>query len=149
MRYTLDQAEIPTFQERGLSRGELLARKRAEVATGLSLTVDGARVPLALGAGRRAVAPRGAGRAEDHPRRARAAARMRAGAHVVVRDRTFAGRVGWRAIRAVPGGGTAVRSSAAVDDPTRDLTVYPEALLRSPSDVRDGDAARVAGRRAR
>ena len=56
VRYTLDQAEIPTFQERGLSRAEVLARKRAEVARGLALTVDGARVPLTLDAGRRAVA---------------------------------------------------------------------------------------------
>ena len=32
LRYILDQAEIPTFQERGLSPAEVLARKRAEVA---------------------------------------------------------------------------------------------------------------------
>ena len=32
--YMLDQAEIPTFQERGLSRAEVLARKRAEVERG-------------------------------------------------------------------------------------------------------------------
>ena len=35
--YILDQAEIPTFQERGLSPTEVLARKRAEVERGLRL----------------------------------------------------------------------------------------------------------------
>ncbi len=135
VRYTLDQAEIPTFQERGLSRGSLLARKRAEVLEGLSLTVDGRRVPLVLAPGGELSLREGQGGLKT----TRAVFTLRADARgrtVVVRDRTFAGRVGWRAIRAVPGRGTAVRSSAAIDDPTRDLTVYPEALLRSPSDVR-------------
>ena len=72
---------------------------------------------------------------------------MRAGAPSSLRDRTFAGRVGWRAIRAVPGRGTAVRSSVAADDPTRDLTVYPEALLRSPVRRARGHPAGVARRR--
>jgi ABC-type nickel/cobalt efflux system permease component RcnA len=56
---------------------------------------------------------------------------------VVLHDGTFAGRVGWKAIRPVPGAGTAVRSSVAGDDPTRELTSYPKALLSAPSDVRD------------
>jgi ABC-type nickel/cobalt efflux system permease component RcnA len=136
VRYTLDQAEIPTFQERGLSRAALLARKRAEVANGLSLTVDGRRVPLTLAPGGELSLRDGQGGLET----TRVVLRLRgegSGRTVVVRDRTFAGRVGWRAIRAVPGRGTSVRSSVAVDDPTRDLTVYPEALLRSPSDVRE------------
>ena len=34
VRYVLDQAEIPTVQERGLAPAELLRRKRAEVAAG-------------------------------------------------------------------------------------------------------------------
>jgi len=42
VHYVLDQAEIPTFQERGLSGEAVLARKRAEVAKRLSLT----RVPI-------------------------------------------------------------------------------------------------------
>jgi nickel/cobalt transporter (NicO) family protein len=37
----------------------------------------------------------------------------------------------------VPGRGTAVRSSVSVHDPTRGLTSYPEALLRTPPDVRE------------
>jgi ABC-type nickel/cobalt efflux system permease component RcnA len=56
---------------------------------------------------------------------------------VVLHDATYPGRVGWKAIRPVPGAGTAVRSSVAGDDPTRELTSYPKALLGAPSDVRD------------
>ena len=41
--YILDQAEIPTFQERGLPPSVVLGRKRAEVARRLVLTVNGRR----------------------------------------------------------------------------------------------------------
>ena len=41
VRYVLDQAEIPTVQERGLGRAEVLRRKLGEIERGLSLTVDG------------------------------------------------------------------------------------------------------------
>ena len=47
VRYVLDQAEIPTFQERDCPTPSVLARKRAEVEKRLVLTVDGRRVPLA------------------------------------------------------------------------------------------------------
>ena len=46
VRYLLDQAEIPTFRERGLGDAEILRRKRAEVAERLVLTVDGRTVAL-------------------------------------------------------------------------------------------------------
>jgi ABC-type nickel/cobalt efflux system permease component RcnA len=46
-------------------------------------------------------------------------------AAVRVADATFAGRVGWKAVLA-----------AGQRDPTRGLTVYPKAVLSSPSDVR-------------
>ena len=55
---------------------------------------------------------------------------------VEVRDGTYPGRVGWRAIVARPGRGTAVRSSVPATDPTHVLTRYPATLLSSPSDVR-------------
>ena len=46
VRYVLDQAEIPTFRERGMSDAAVLARKRAEVAARLVLRVDGRVVAL-------------------------------------------------------------------------------------------------------
>ena len=42
--------------------------------------------------------------------------------------------VGWRAVLAEPGRGTAVRSDVTSADPTRRLHVYPTALLASPAD---------------
>ena len=47
VRYILDEAEIPTFQQRAVADAELLRRKQAEVAKRLVLTVDGRRVGAA------------------------------------------------------------------------------------------------------
>jgi nickel/cobalt transporter (NicO) family protein len=124
LRYVLDQAEIPTFQERGLTAAEVLAAKRAEVARGLRVSVDGRPVRLSL-EGERLSHPAGEGglklsRVELHLRAAAS------GADVVVRDETFRDRAGWRAIVARPGEGTAVRSSTPIADPTAGLRRYPE-----------------------
>ena len=67
--YILDQAEIPTFQERGLSPTEVLARKRAEVERGLVLRVDGRTVALRAAGAPRITFPDGTGRPEGNPRR--------------------------------------------------------------------------------
>jgi hypothetical protein len=48
LRYILDEAEIPTFQQRALSDAEVLGRTREEVARGLSLKIDGRDTPLAF-----------------------------------------------------------------------------------------------------
>src|SRR4051812_4488750 len=134
VRYVLDQAEIPTFQERRLSPAAVLGRKRAEVTRGLTLRVDGAPRALVL-------APGGTlrfGHGQGGLRTTRIVLRLHAAVRephtVVLHDGTFPSRVGWKAVRPVPGAGTAVRSSVAADDPTRDLTTYPSALLSTPSD---------------
>jgi nickel/cobalt exporter len=137
-RYILDQAEIPTFQERGLSPAEVLQRKRAEVAAKLRLSVNGKAVALQLGRATisfpdgqgglrltRVEIPLGA--AVTDPRR------------VHVEDLTFAGRVGWKAIVVRPGEGTAVRSDAPSNDPTSGLRSYPKSALASPLDQRTAD----------
>jgi nickel/cobalt transporter (NicO) family protein len=135
--YILDQAEIPTFQERGLAPSLVLARKRAEVARRLALSVDGRRVPLAFGPGAEISFPPGQGGLRltrvvlplfarvSHPR------------SVALHDGTFAGRIGWKAIVAQPGSGTDVRSSAPSGDPTNGLRGYPRDTLTSPLDERD------------
>src|SRR4051812_38544064 len=46
VRYILDEAEIPTFQQRGDTDATVLAGKRAEVERKLVLTVDGGRIAL-------------------------------------------------------------------------------------------------------
>ncbi|MGZ8649636.1 MAG: nickel/cobalt transporter [Solirubrobacteraceae bacterium] len=136
VRYVLDQAEIPTFQERGLSRAQVRARKRAEVARGLTLTVDGERVPLVAEAGGAFGFRPGQGGLQTTRMVLDFHAAVRARTRVVLDDRTFPGRLGWKAIHVRPGRGTSVRSSVPGDDPTRGLTAYPKALMSTPSDVR-------------
>jgi ABC-type nickel/cobalt efflux system permease component RcnA len=142
--YILDQAEIPTFQERGLSPPVVLARKKAEVERGVVLTVDGRRVPLVAGGPGQISFPPGQGGLKltrvvlplfarvSHPR------------SVSLHDGTFPGRIGWKAIVAQPGSGTAVRSSVPSGDPTDGLRTYPQDMLKSPLDQRD---ARLAVKR--
>ena len=150
--YVLDQAEIPTTQERGKPREEVVRSKQSELRKNLSLEVDGRRVPL------RALEPKlsfpdgQAGLATtrlEQPLRAAVSDAKR----VELRDETFADRVGWKAIVTVPGEGTAVRSTAPSGDPTKGLRRYPQNLLDSPLDrrsasfsVEPGDGTLVAPR---
>ena len=133
VRYVLDQAEIPTFRERGLAPASVLERKRAEVARGVTLTVGGRHVALTLHPGGRLSFRSGAGGLRTTRVELLLSARVATRGDVVVRDATFAGRVGWRAVLAEPGRGTAVRSDVTSADPTRRLHVYPTALLASPA----------------
>ena len=152
MRYVLDEAEIPTTQQRGDSRPEIVRSKQEELRENLRLEVDGRRVPL------RALEPKlsfpkGQAGLEttrfEQPLRAAVSDAERVELH----DETFADRVGWKAIVALPGEGTAVRSSAPSGDPTGGLRRYPEDLLDSPLDrrsanfsVEPGDGTLVAPR---
>ena len=154
VRYLLDQAEIPTFQERGRSVASVLAAKRADVRRGLTLIVDGRAVrPAFAGAGRIAF-PRGQGGLPTTRVELRLSAPARAARQVRVIDRTYEGRVGWKDIVVAPGAGTAVRSSVPATEPTRELRVYPQSVLSRPSDrrqasfsVRPGNGTVVAPRR--
>src|SRR5256714_8763737 len=143
--YILDQAEIPTFQERGLSTSEVLARKRAEVERRLVLAVDGRRVPLAVLPGAQISHPPGQGGLTL----TRVVFPLSAhGAHphsVSLHDGTFPGRVGWKAIVAQPGSGTNVRSNVPSGDPTNGLRSYPQDMLKSPLDQRDASLSVEAG----
>jgi ABC-type nickel/cobalt efflux system permease component RcnA len=153
VRYILDQAEIPTFQERGLRPAQVLARKRAAVARGVTLTAAGRPVALRLAPGGRIAFPVGQGGLRTTRIELALSAPVRARGAVVVRDATYAGRVGWRAVVVRPAPGTAVRSDLTSTDPTRGLRVYPTALLSTPAHrsvahlrVSDGDGTVVAPR---
>ena len=136
VRYVLDEAEIPTFQQRALADAEVLGRKQAEVGRGLELTVDGRRVALRP-AGEGTIAhPEGQGGLRTTRVELPLTAAVASPERVELHDGTFPSRVGWKAVVVEPGRGTAVRSSAPADDPTHGLTTYPEDLLSSPSDVR-------------
>jgi nickel/cobalt transporter (NicO) family protein len=145
VRYVLDQAEIPTVQERSLGPAGVLAKKRAEVDRRLVLLVDGRRVELVTAGQPKLSFPSGAGglkttRLElplravvDHPQR------------VELRDGTFPGRIGWKAVVSAPGHGTAVHSDAPTGDPTGGLRRYPQDLLSSPLDRRDATFSVASG----
>ena len=145
LRYILDIAEIPTFQARRQSRAQILRNARDEVARRLVVTVDGR--PAALrDAGMALVSfPRG----ENYYRR-----NEWAGARVVaLRDGTYRERLGYTALVARPGAGTAVRSDVSSEDPTRGLRTYPSSAVQRPLAQRmatlrvsEGDATLVAPR---
>jgi nickel/cobalt exporter len=139
--YVLDQAEVPTFQERGLPHGEVLARKRAEVERGLQLEVDGRAVALRPDGAARIEFPAGQGGLKVTRVEIPLVARISNPRRVVLRDDTFEGRPGWKAIVAAPGDGTAVRATAPSDDPTNGLRSYPEGTLASPADQRSATFA--------
>jgi ABC-type nickel/cobalt efflux system permease component RcnA len=153
VRYVLDQAEIPTVQERSLSPDEAIARKRAEIAERLRLSADGREVPLRLARPGRVSFPVGAGGLRTSRFEFDLRARVDSPSRVSVRDETFPDRVGWKAIVARPGEGTAVRTDAPSGDPTGGLRRYPQDVLNSPLDRREagfsvepGDGTLVAPR---
>ena len=117
VRYRLDQAEIPTFQERGVARAERVRRKQAEVLRRLRVEADGRALALTPGTPKLELRP-GAGGLKTTSFELALSAQVRA-KRVEVRDGTFPDRVGWRAIVARRGSGTAVRSSVPATDPTQ------------------------------
>jgi nickel/cobalt transporter (NicO) family protein len=149
VRYILDQAEIPTFQERerydsdgsgaieGAERRRLLADKLTEIRSGLDFRAGGRRVAIAPA--RHATLGFPAGQAGLDLTRVEADFRapIPSGAkRVTLDDETYPGRVGWKAIQVLPGEGTDVRSSVPSEDPTGGLRAYPVDLLQNPPDVR-------------
>jgi len=132
LHYILDQAEIPTFQERGLSHAAILARKQAEVASALVLTVDGRRVPLRFLPGASLGFPPGQGGLPLTRVEFSLAATVSDPRTVSLQDGTFPDRIGWKAIVAQPGSGTSVHTDAPSGDPTNGLHTYPQSMLSSP-----------------
>ena len=133
LHYILDQAEIPTFQERGRSEAAVLAGKRAEVQQHLTVTVDGR--PIGLIVTRASLThPPGQGGLPLTRVELSLRAAVRGVRRAALHDGTFPGRIGWKAIVAQPGTGTDVRSSAPSGDPTGGLRHYPQDSLSSPLD---------------
>jgi ABC-type nickel/cobalt efflux system permease component RcnA len=147
VRYLIDMAEIPTFQE-GQETGitpqagpasldGYLTRQAQVLANGLRLELDGRRLRLEAES-REAIFPPGAGglptmklgivyRARlDEPARGRFSS-------LYYRDDNFPGRAGWKEIVAGAGPGMALaQSSAPENDRSRELADYPTDLLNSP-----------------
>jgi nickel/cobalt exporter len=145
VRWILDQAEIPTFRERGLAPAVVLARKRADALRGLHLTVDGRPAPLRLAGPGRITFPGGQGGLPTTRVELALRAAVHARGRVALRDDGEAGRIGWRAIVVVPAAGTAVRADVPAQDVTHGLRAYPRDLLADPSDVRAAQLRVAAG----
>lgn len=145
VRYVLDQAEIPTFQDAqrfdrdgsgtvdGAERAGLLEAKLAEIRAGLALEADGRALSLAPVGQPRLSFPPGQGGLSLTRIELDLAASLPPGARAVAfEDETFSDQVGWQAVEAVAGEGTDVRSSVPATDPTDGLRAYPQDLLSSP-----------------
>jgi nickel/cobalt transporter (NicO) family protein len=151
VRYILDMAEIPTFQERtkidadgdgveaDAERQEYANAEAAGLLRGLSLTADGAVIGLrVVGASLRYLP----GQAGLPTLRLEAgfAADLPASGSVKYRDRNFPGRIGWKEITARSEAGVAVTGSTVpVISVSRELLAYPKDLLSSPLDVTRAD----------
>ena len=148
--YVLDQAEIPTFQERGLSPPRCWRASAPRSSEGCGWRSTGARCRCAPAGAAAHRLPRRPGRAEDDAGGdpARRARRRPAARGAARRDLRRAGRGGRRSWRS-PATGTAVRSTAPSGDPTNGLRAYPEDALSSPLDQRRRDVrgARPAAER--
>ena len=145
--YILDQAEIPTFQERKLSGRETLRRKAAEVRANLRLVVDGRRVQLRVGPGATIAFPRGQGGLQTTRVELPVVYRVRGVRRVEIRDLTFLGRVGWTDV--VARARVAARQSARRcrrADPTNRLTTYRGITLQDVTDQRVGRFAVQPGK---
>jgi nickel/cobalt transporter (NicO) family protein len=146
--YVLDLAEIPTFQERRVidadADGSLDEEERAtwsrqrseEIRSGLSLVVDGERVPLRVDTASMFLRPGQGGLDVLRLETSLVAAVARRGT-VELEDRNDAGRVGWREITAIGVEGVAVTgSSVSSVSPSDGLRAYPGDLLASPPSIR-------------
>jgi ABC-type nickel/cobalt efflux system permease component RcnA len=146
LRYVVDMAEIPTFQElqdtRIVAQEEdpglpaYLARRVEMLRAGLILELNGERLPIET-EGSDVMFPPGAGSLPT----LRLAARFRAhlsgtsaaAYELYYRDTNFPGRLGWKEIIATRAEGVAfVHSSAPEYDRSRALAEYSADLLNSP-----------------
>jgi nickel/cobalt exporter len=135
VRYVVDRAEIASVPLRGQSDAEVLAGVEEETEDRLVLEADGRRVPLAV-TGARLTRPPGRAGLPTTRAELTLSAPVANAARVVLRDGTYRGRIGWKAIVAKPGEGTAVVADVPATDPTGGLRRYPADRLSSPADVR-------------
>jgi ABC-type nickel/cobalt efflux system permease component RcnA len=143
LRYVIDLAEIPTFQElqeHGLIAepghprlAPYLARRAETLADGLVLEVDGRRLTLAPRS-HEVVFPPGAAGLPTMKITIDYRARLDGGSQrLEYRDGNYAGRAGWKEIVATAGPGIVlVESSAPETDRSRELSDYPTDIRESP-----------------
>ncbi len=147
----LDQAEIPTFQERQrldtngdgtISDAETEAERQAQCGRRLSdlrLTVGGVPAPLQLLASGLSFPPGAGGLSTMRvvcEYRSRLDGPLASGAQVTYEDTIFAERIGWREIVVQGDGMTIQAPGLAHSSISARLTSYPKGLLSLPLDDR-------------
>lgn len=156
VRYVLDMAEIPTFQELqridydgdGQVNEEEQKRyaeeKVNELSRGLRLDIDGKRAELKAvpespelnflpGQAGLQVLHLSAWFQVPHPERTEGQRYS-----VVYQDSNYANRIGWKEIVVRPSHGVSIlQSSASAEERSNELLDYPEDLLKSPPDSRE------------
>jgi len=160
VRYIIDMAEIPTFQERQTmdSDGDgkvsdaesaaYLAQRAPTLLAGLRLAVNNAPVTLSV-ADQRMSFPEGQGglltlRMEFDLTAATAGATQPLA--INYQDGNFAERIGWREIIVRPGDGVALSdASVSAQDQSNELHNYPQDMLTSPLNVREASANATLG----
>jgi ABC-type nickel/cobalt efflux system permease component RcnA len=145
VRYVLDLAEIPTFQDGPRVRKPAFAR---EAGRNLVLQVDGRRVTLRPLD--RVVRTRpGAGGLDIMRFEAVYETPRVYGSQLAFRDQNFTSRRGWREVVVTARDGASVRSSTVpATSRSGALTHYPEALLTEPLHVDSAAVSYRAGSRA-
>ena len=131
VRYALDLAEIPTFQEGDRVRARGFA---ARIARGLVLRIDGERARLSL-VDRRVAERPGAGGLETLRFDAVYEA-DRSGSSLTFRDTNFASRIGWKEVVVAAERGAVIRrSTVPARSVSNGLRAYPDDRLEAPLDV--------------
>ncbi len=154
VRFVLDYAEIPTFQEKQAmdldgdakvgdsERASYLRTQLPRLIENLQLTVNGRPVPLGIKP-ERAELEFLPGQAGLQVMRLSAWLDARAqldtnGTSVTFRDENYSARLGWREIVVVGSSGLGIDSlSGAGADVSHELTTYPQDLLNNPRNDRE------------
>jgi ABC-type nickel/cobalt efflux system permease component RcnA len=153
IRYVLDMAEIPAFQELGnidvdgdgapteSDSNEYLATKAQDLIAGIRLTVDGESRLLKVVA-QDVSYPEGQGGLRTLRAAFLFAADARGAGSIEYEDGNYADRIGWKEIVVSPAPGVAMsESSVPASDVSQELTIYPDDLLSSPLDVASASLA--------
>ena len=149
VKYVLDMAEIPAFQERQKITDERVYESdlSRRIGRGLDLRLDGR--PLALKPLDHALAfpPGAAGLRTLRFEAVYTSPVVAAGqARLELRDTNFAGRIGWKEVVLTAGDGARVTSSSAPSTSvSHELAAYPKDLLSSPLEVTSAAATVEAG----
>ena len=150
VRYVLDMAEIPTFQEKQRIADDTtyLGRQVQALARGIALTIDGKPLQLTITDHSVQFLPGQGGLETERLEINLVGASTLSGGRLTAsyRDNNFQGRLGWKEIvvRATDGA-QMVSSSAPTTSVSQELRAYPQDRLTSPLDVTNASFAIIPG----